>query len=253
MALIKRALKGKAALVTGATSPLGRAIALTLAQEGADIVVHYRHSARNAKILCGEIEKYGCCAYAVRADFNKEIELRRLVQHAKKLLGRLDILVNNASLYTRSTLNDLTYSDFFTTMRVNAWAPLVLCREYKKVAGHGVIVNLLDSRIAGLDRKHAGYIISKHALDMLTSMMAIAFAPDIRVNAVAPGFVLTRAADKAGYTKLSQSLPLKKYGEPEDVAQAVLFLAKSRFITGQTMYVDGGRMVREKMPQNDKC
>jgi pteridine reductase len=246
MVFKNRALQGKTALVTGATSPLGRAVALRLAQEGADIAVHYHHSARNAKILCEEIEKFGCRACAIRADFAREFSPGPLIRRAKKLSGRLDILINNASLYTRSTLNNLRYSDFFTTMRINAWAPFVLSREFKKGAGKGTVVNLLDSRIAGHDREHAGYIISKHALDMLTSMMAIAFAPGIMVNAVAPGLVLTRAGGKAEYKQLSQYLPLKKYGEPEDIAQAVLFLVKNRFITGQTVYVDGGRMARER-------
>jgi pteridine reductase len=253
MASKNQALQGKTALVTGATSSLGRAIALRLAQEGADIIVHYHRSAKKADILCGEIEKYGRCACSIRADFTKEIAPGLLVRRAKKSFGRLDILINNASTYTRSTLEDLRSADFFAAMRVNAWAPFILCREFIKVAGHGAIVNLLDSRITGYDRDHSGYILSKHALDMLTSMMAIEFAPDIRVNAVAPGLVLTRAREKTGYKELSQSLPLKQYGEPKDVAQAVLFLVTSPFITGQTIYVDGGRMVREKILQNGEC
>jgi pteridine reductase len=246
MVLKNRALTGKTALVTGATSPLGRAIALGLAQEGADIVVHYHQSAGKAKVLCGEIGKCGSRAYSIRADFANANSLDSLIRRARKCSGRLDILINNASLYTRSTLNDLRYSDFLSAIRINAWAPFVLSREFKKVAGRGAIVNLLDSRITGFDREHTGYILSKHALDMLTGMVAIAFAPDIKVNAVAPGLVLTRAEERAGYERLSQSLPLKKYGEPEDVAQAVAFFVKSRFITGQTLYVDGGRMVRER-------
>ena len=252
MASKNQALQGKTALVTGATSPLGRAIALRLAQEGADIVVQYHRSARNADILCDEIEKCGCSACPIHADFTKEIAPGSLVRRAKKKFGRLDILINNASTYTRSTLDDLSSVDFFTTMRVNTWAPFIICREFKTVTGHGVIVNLLDSRITGFDRDHSGYILSKHVLDRLTSMMAIEFAPDIRVNAVAPGLVLTRAREKTGYKELSQSLPLKQYGEPEDVAQAVLFLVTSPFITGQTIYVDGGRMVREKIVRNDE-
>jgi pteridine reductase len=240
------ALQGTTALVTGATSPLGRAIALGLAQEGADIVVHFCTSAQKARVLCGEIEKSGCSAYPVRADFSRESEYSRLIRQAKKRFGRLDILVNNASLYTRSTLNNLAYPDFITALRVNAWAPFVLCREFKMAAGRGAIVNLLDSRIVGYDREHAGYSLSKHALDIFTRMMAIEFAPGIRVNAVAPGLILTRAGEKERYNRLSRTLPLQRYGEPEDVAQAVLFLVKSPFITGQIVYVDGGRMAREK-------
>jgi len=240
------ALKGKIALVTGATSPLGRAIALGLANEGADIVAHFHTSARKAQYLCGEIEKIGCSAYPVRADFNREADYGRLIRQAGKCYGRLDILVNNASLYSRTTLDDLSSTDFFTAMRVNAWAPFVLCREFKKAAGRGAIVNLLDSRIVGSDREHAGYSVSKHALNALTRLMALEFAPRIRVNAVAPGLILTGAGEKERYDRMSRALPLQRYGEPEDIARAVLFLAKGPFITGQTLYVDGGRQAREK-------
>ncbi|MBN1130382.1 MAG: SDR family oxidoreductase [Chitinispirillaceae bacterium] len=235
------------ALVTGATSPLGRAVALSLAAQGADIVVHYRSSRPNAETLCREIRDLGRRSFAVRADFRKNNEIRALIGKALTLTNRLDILVNNAALYPRATLKNLSVPSFSDTMRVNAWAPIALGREFAKRCGRGVIVNLLDSRIVGSDPGHAGYAISKQALRAATDLMALEYAPGIRVNAVAPGLVLKKAGEKRTGARLARSLPLKRYGTPDDIARAVLFLAQSGFITGQCVFVDGGRQVRERL------
>jgi pteridine reductase len=236
---------GKIALVTGATSPLGQAIALRLAAEGANIVAHYHNSKDEAKALGRKIRDLGRTFYSLQADFAKEREAGSLIPKVIKIAGTPDILINNASIFPHSTLRSLDYSDFLNTMQINAWAPIVLSREFARRVRHGAIVNLLDSRIIGGDPEHAGYIISKQVLAAATRMMAIECAPTVRVNAVAPGLVLIHRRDRSMFKRLSRKLPLQKYADPEDVADAVAFLSKSASITGQTIFVDNGRRMRE--------
>ncbi|MBN2036535.1 MAG: SDR family oxidoreductase [Chitinispirillaceae bacterium] len=238
--------KKRIALITGAASPIGRAIALGCASQGMEVITHYHRGAAPARALAREIERQGSRAWLMRADLRNDRECMTLVRSAKKLAGRLDVLVNNASIFPQSALHDMTAKHFAAVMRLNAWAPMVLCREFVKAAKHGAIVNLLDSRIVGSDPGHAGYMLSKHALAEATRIMALEYAPGIRVNAVAPGLILTRAGHAKAYRRLSRFLPVRRYGNPVDVARAVLFLVQSEFVTGQCIFVDGGRMAREK-------
>jgi pteridine reductase len=231
----------RTALVTGATGRIGRAIALSLAAEGADVVVHYNRSRRDARTLCREIEKKGVAAWPLRADFRVTGSAEVCIMRAVRCAGRLDILVNSASLFTKSTMRTLVADDFSVNMQVNAWVPFALGRAFSRTVRRGAMVNLPDSRIAGGDCSHAGYIISKHTLAMLTHMMAREFAPAVTVNAVAPGLIM---ASHDGGTA-ARNLPLRRCAVPADVAEAVIFLLKSRCITGQVIWVDGGRHVRE--------
>jgi NAD(P)-dependent dehydrogenase (short-subunit alcohol dehydrogenase family) len=243
-------LTGKTALVTGGALRIGRAICLALAAQGADVVVHYRTSKHEAETLCYELRQLGVKSWPVTSDFNKAGSAELLVGKACKLAGKLDIVINNASEYQSDTLSTVAWPGFSAAMQVNAWSPFVIGREFaKQCVGGGDIINLLDSRITGGgDPTHAAYLVSKHALAALTSMMALEFAPAIKVNAVAPGLVLPPPGlSAAALKKLSMKLPLKRHGGPHDVAQAVLFLLQSTFITGQVIYVDGGRNTRESM------
>lgn len=242
-------LKGKTAVVTGATGLIGRAIALMLADEGADVVLQFRRSRRKALALCREIGGRGKSSWPLRADFAGAGAADLFMERAVHCSGRLDMLVNSASLFTGSSPRKLAASDLLANLRVNAWAPLALCHSFRSRTGRGAIVNLLDSRIAGGDPAHAGYIRSKHVLAEVTSMMAKEFAPGISVNAVAPGLILPRQEDCAR----GRRLPLRRSGTPGDVAEAVVFLLRSRFITGQTIWVDGGRHIREARKGSPYC
>ena len=233
------------ALITGAASPIGRAIAHMLAREGINIVAHFNHSKIKTAKFCRELEKCGIKAWPIQADFRKAGEAESLVKRAEKLAGPIGILVNNASLFTRSRIDDVTFRDLSGNMLVNAWAPLVLGRALHKPGRRECVVNILDSRITGGDREYAGYIISKTALESMTRMMALEFAPDMRVNGVAPGLVLTKPSENLKYRALAASLPLERYCSPRDVAEAVLFLIKSDVITGQIVFVDSGRHIRK--------
>jgi NAD(P)-dependent dehydrogenase (short-subunit alcohol dehydrogenase family) len=230
------------ALVTGATRRLGRSIALALAAEGANIVVHYRRSPSDAEELCARIAAVGARAWSLRADFDDLSDTATLVERAIRIAGRLDVLVNNASVFGPSTLADMRFEGFVDSMRVNAWAPFVLARDFARRAKKGAIVNLLDTRLSGYDLSHAAYILAKHTLALLTRMAALEWAPEVRVNGVAPGPMLPPPGGDEHYLDaLAAKLPLRRHGEPGDIADAVLFLIRSEFITGEIVYVDGGQ------------
>ena len=243
-------LAGRTALITGATGRLGRAIALSLAARGATIILHYHRSREKAEALAQELHNGPAEARLLEADFRAPGSGEALLESALKLSGTFDILVNNASLFTGSTCATVTQEDFFDNLRVNAWAPFVIGRAFSRITEKGIIINILDSRIAGYDLHHAGYIVSKHALAELTRMMAMAFAPGITVNAVAPGLVPPEEGSiEAGATVPSPArIPLQCFARPGDVADAVCYLAASEAISGQTIFVDGGRHMREHRP-----
>ncbi len=243
-------LKGRVALVTGAAKRIGRSIALGLACAGVDVIIHYNSSGAEAEAVKSELLSFGVNAEVLQADFSVDGEAERLIEAAFKLDNRLDLLVNSASIFPANTLGDITLSDLNTNMLVNAWAPFALSRSFAARVESGGIVNLLDSRITDFDYSHAAYHLSKHQLALLTRFSAMEFAPSVAVNGVAPGLVLPPVgydgSAGSGYMeRAAEGLPLKKHGAPEDVSEAVLFLLSSSFITGQIIYVDGGRHVRE--------
>ena len=244
--MVKNSLKGKTAFITGAAKRIGRATALALADEGVNIIIHYRNSEDEAKELIGEIRERDVKSWTVNADFEKPDEYETLIQRAVEIAGPIDILVNNASMFPADKLEDITFESFVTNVEVNAWAPFVLSRSFAQQMGRGKIINLVDSRTTGYDWTHVGYILSKHVLSVFTRMTALAYAPDIAVNAVAPGLILPpQGKDMSYIERLKDTVPLKKHGEPEDIADAIVFLAKSDFITGEVIFVDGGRHLKE--------
>ena len=240
-------LQGKTALVTGAGRRLGRAIALGLARAGADVVIHYRSSADEAERVAEQARALGADAWTIRADLGDAGDAAELIGRAVETAGPLHVLINNASIFEPSTLEDVTFDRLIDNMKVNAWAPLELSRRFAAQnieSGH--IVNLLDTRLVGDDPGHVAYIVSKHALAGLTRMSALQFAPRIAVNAVAPGLVLPPPGEDEAYlARLAGSLPLQRHGGAEDVVDAVLYLVTTRFVTGQVIFVDGGRHLRE--------
>ena len=239
-------LAGKTALITGAAKRIGRETALSLAGEGANVIVHYRGSVHEAADLCREIRAKGVESWIIQADFEKPAEYETLIQRALDEAGRLDILVNNASIFPPDKLDDITWESLLTNIQVNAWVPFVLARDFKRLVGRGMIINMLDSRIKDADWNHVAYILSKHVLAALTKMMALDYAPDIRVNAVAPGLILPPPGKDESYIDaLKDTVPLRKHGDPQDVADAIVYLAKSDFLTGEVIFVDGGRHLRE--------
>jgi hypothetical protein len=158
-----------------------------------------------------------------------------------QVAGPIDILVNSASVFPRNTLADVTWQDVAENMQVNAMAPLLLSRAFAAQGRSGAIVNLLDTRVVHYDRIHAAYHLSKRTLLTLTRMMALEFAPTVRVNAVAPGLILPPAGEDEAYVqKMVGGIPLQRIGKVEDVTEAILYLLRSEFVTGQVIFVDGG-------------
>jgi NAD(P)-dependent dehydrogenase (short-subunit alcohol dehydrogenase family) len=239
-------LKGQTALVTGGAKRIGRETALTLADRGINIIVHFNRSDSEARQLAEELEQKGVKAWTIQADFRQPGEYQTLIERAQKITGSLDILVNNASIFPVDTLAELSWSSLSVNMEVNAWVPFVLSRAFAQRTGRGKIINLHDSRLKGYDWTHVGYILSKHVLAAMTAMMALELAPHIAVNAVAPGLILPPPGKDASYIeRLIQTVPLQRHGGPQDIADAIAFLVQSDFITGNVIYVDGGRHLHE--------
>jgi pteridine reductase len=245
----ERRLEGKNALVTGAARRIGRAISLALAREGANVALHYSSSEREIGELAAEIEALGVKAVTLRADLSDPAELASLLERAREALGTIEILVNNASIFPSDNLETVELEELERNLEINAWAPLVLTRAFAAQSERGHVVNLLDSRVSGFDRTHVSYILSKHVLAALTRMCALELAPGIAVNGIAPGLILPPAGKDEEYVdRLAQTVPLKRRGAPEDIAAAAVYLVTSDFVTGETIYVDGGRHLEENAP-----
>jgi len=243
-------LSGQTALVTGAGVRLGRATALALAAEGVNIIAHYNSSGAGAAETAERAHAAGVEAWTVRADLDDEKAVHTLFERAVTAAGACHILINNASIFPESRLVDFSQDDLDANVRINAMAPLVVARHFAAQfessgalpGGEGAVVNFLDTRITEYDRNHVAYHLSKRMLHSLTRMMAIEFAPAVRVNAVAPGLILPPPDKDGAYLdKLARSIPLKRRGGPEDVTDAVLYLVRSPFVTGQVLFVDGGQ------------
>lgn len=242
-------IAGKTALITGGARRVGRAIAIALANAGVNVVINYNRSASEAEELVELIKKMGPKAWAIQADLSVQTGLEGLIDKTIQTAESLDILINNASIFPESTFSTLTLDDIITSIRNDAWPPFELGRRFASVKEKGHIVNLLDSRIVGYDWKHVGYHAAKHMLELFTRMMAIQLAPNFAVNAIAPGLILPPEGKDESYLEaLKNELPLKRIGSPEQVADAVLYLVSSEFITGQVIFVDGGRHLNGTNP-----
>ncbi len=246
--IIPGKLRGKTALITGAGKRIGRALAVALAEEGVQIVAHDRKALEEeTNRTCSEVKDCGARSWKVLADMEKPEEYEGLISRAFLEAGTLDILINNASMFTPGNLRDLSFADLMKQIQVNAWAPFVLSREFARRVPHGKIVNILDTRIAGYEGTHAAYLLSKKMLATLTKMCALEFGPGVTVNAVAPGAILPPSGKGPEYLEeLARGLPLKRHGGPQDVLDAVIYLLGGDFVTGQVLFVDGGKHLLEE-------
>ncbi len=240
-------LQGRIALVTGAARRIGRGVAVALAQAGADVVAHYRGSGGEAEATASLIRQAGRHAWCVQADLADEGQAGTLLARAAQAAAApVDILVNNASTFTADTVMDFTPQSLLASVQVHAMAPLVLARAFAaQQIPAGDVVNFLDSRMEDYDRHHASYHLGKRMLWTITRMLAMELAPTIKVNAVAPGLILPpEGKDEQYLADLAHTNPLNRVGSVEELASAVRLLVESDFITGQVIYVDGGRHIR---------
>jgi pteridine reductase len=242
-------LEGRWALVTGAAKRIGAVIARTLHAAGANVAIHYYSSAEAAEALVGELESARPrSAFAVSADVRDVRELERMGRAVLERTKRLDILVNNASNFYPTRIGTITEEQWDDLVGSNLKAPLFLTQAVLPAlrASHGVIVNIVDVHAQRPLRDHPVYGAAKAGLAMLTRSLAKDLGPDIRVNGVSPGAILWPDVGmseelRAGIVKQTA---LKRTGEPEDIAAAVLFLVRDApYVTGQILAVDGGRSV----------
>ena len=236
-------LLGKSALVTGGAKRIGRAIALALARAGADVTLTFRLSAPEAVQTTQEILTVGRRAQAVECDVRSEPSVRKAVEAAVSFHERLDILVNNAAVFETVSLDRMSLEQWDAVFETNARGPFLMAREALAHlrSSRGRIVNI--GSLGGIHAwaGHAHYCASKAALHMLTQAMAKAFAPEVSVNCVAPGWIELDDIPSEEAARFSARAPMRRNGTADEVAQAVLFfVAGTEFITGQILTVDGG-------------
>lgn len=236
-------LAGKAALITGGSRRIGRAIALELARAGADLTITFRSSADDAVETVDAIEQLGQRGFAVECNVRSEQSVRAAIAATMAEHKRLDVLVNNAGMFETAPLDQITLEQWDAVFETNARGPFLISREALPHlrAARGRIIHL--GSLGGLRpwASHAHYCSSKAALHMLTQAQAKAFAPDVAVNCVAPGFIAIDEQDEQDAKHFAAKTPMQRNGTAEDVAQAVLFFATAtHFITGQILTVDGG-------------
>jgi len=242
--MAESALAGKVALVTGAAKRIGRSVALRLGSEGADVIVNYRSSRMEADEAVAQISATGRRAVAIQADVAKRADVAAMFAAIEREFGRLDILVNNAGMFFPGKFDDLTEEQWDTILDSNLKSQF-LCSQTAapmlRRSGQGRIINFasLGGLLAWPAYTH--YCVSKAGVIMLTRCLARALAPEITVNAVAPGTISFPGDAPEIAEDFIRRTPLRRTGGPEDIDDAVIFLAQSPFITGQVIIVDGGR------------
>jgi pteridine reductase len=242
-------LSGKTVLITGGARRVGAAIARRLHGAGANLVVHYRNSAKDATELAGQMNSERAKSAAVfQADLLDTARLPELVEFAVRSFGALDVLVNNASTFYATKIGEVTPAAWDDLMGSNLKAPLFLSQAaappLKK--SHGLILNIVDIHALRPLRNYTVYCAAKAGLHMLTRSLAKELGPEVRVNGISPGPVLwpEKESDPAAREKIIQRTILQKMGTPEDIARTALFFAAhAPFVTGQILAVDGGRSV----------
>ena len=241
----RRTRAAGAALVTGAARRIGREIALALARDGWDIAVHYATSRDDAIETVRQVEELGRRAVAVNRDLAVEAGVRSLLAECSHELGAVTCIVNNASLFEYDSATTFDVEIFTRSARTNVAAPVLLAQSLHAALGdddRGVVINLLDQKLWNPNPDFLSYTLSKAALREATVLLAQALAPRIRVVGIAPGITLPSGTQtEAGFAAAHSGTPLGKSSEPEDIANAVVFVARSPAITGTTLLVDGGQ------------
>jgi len=238
-------IEGKVAVVTGAAKRVGRSIALALAERGAELVIHYHTSDREAQEVLALIKKEGSKPVAVRGDVSVAADVDRIVEAALQAFGRIEMLVNSAAIFYRTPFERLTEADWDRFLGVNLKGPFLLSRKVGEIMlrqGQGKIINLADIAWEKVWAEYIPYAVSKAGLVALTRGLARALAPVVQVNAVAPGAVLLpEGTDPEERERVIRRVPLNRLGSPEDIARAVVYLIENDFITGEVLTVDGGQ------------
>ena len=232
----------KIAIVTGAARRLGRACAIRLAEMGFDIAVVFNNSESEAATLANEMRTMGRRSLLLKRDLRDALACESIVRECAAELGVPSVLVNNASIFERAPLLDTSTEKFDANFAIHVRAPFILTREFAKIAETGIVVNMLDTRVARRSTSYFAYLLSKKTLFEMTQLAAAELAPKIRVNAIAPGFILPSEGStiSGDSLRLVDKIPMQTKGDPADIADALRFLVESDFVTGETIFVDGG-------------
>ncbi len=234
-------LSGRTAVVTGAAVRLGRAIALGLAARGADITLHYHSSETEAQRTAEEIRHLGRRCLPVSADLQNPASPAKILEAVGAFFGKADILINSAAIFEPGTLAQTTPELWEKTIAVNLRAPFFLCQAFAAQTVSGDIINLADAAADRSSENYIAYSLAKNALVALTQTLAKSLAPDIRVNAVAPGAILPPPGRGDDYLdRLAAHIPLGERGSPEDIVGGVLYLLTAPYVTGEVLHISGG-------------
>jgi len=243
----------RAALVTGAARRIGRALALDLAAQGFDVAVHYRQSREEAQAVVAAIEAQGRRAVALAADLADEAQTARLLGVAAGALGPITLLVNNAAIFGYDRPETADAASWQRHMAINLRAPLVLTQALLAglpADGTADVVNLIDERVLNLSPHYTSYTVAKAGLWALTRHLALALAPRVRVNAIAPGPVLPHAAmSEEEFAALCRATPLGRGPGVEEICRALRLILEAPSMTGQMITLDGGRHLGRQAPQ----
>ncbi len=241
-------LNGKVALVTGGAKRLGQAIALKLAGAGANIALHYHTSVQEATATADEIRRLGVEVVPIQGDLSDVAQAERVVDQAAAAWGRLDILINNAAVFYRTPMGTVTEEQWNALINTNLRGPFFCAQraaEAMRKTGGGVIINFTDTGVYITWAGYVPYLISKAGIEQMTYSLAKALAPEVRVNAIAPGPALLEeghTAEERG--RFIRGTLLKRLGGAEVIAEAVLYLVQADFVTGVVIPVDGGQRWR---------
>lgn len=230
------------ALVTGAAHRLGKAFVLTLARNGYAILLHYRNASEQANETAAQVRTLGMAVFLSQADLTDPANISSLFAQVDTIPHPLKVLVNSAAIMAAGDPRTMTITDWDTTLSLNLRAPFLLAREAAaRMQQGGLIVNVTDVGARKSWSRFPAYSTSKAGLEALTSILARAFAPSIRVNAIAPGLVLqSDLIPNEEWKRLVERLPLKRPATVEEIASGLEFLLKNEYVTGQTLVIDGG-------------
>lgn len=230
------------AIITGGSKRIGESIALTLAELGYDIALHYNRSKKDALGTQSAIRESGVKCEIFRADLSDPSQVSGLFRNIKKKMPKIKILVNNASIFNKKSFLEVKEKDFDREFNINFKSPFFLSQQFAKNVPEGMIINLLDARVSKVHTAHFVYNLSKYSLMQLTLMLAKELGPKIRVNAICPGPILPAPGENINQLKrVASKTPLKKIGGTGYISSGLKYLVENKFITGEMLFIDGGQ------------
>ena len=234
----------KVALITGSAKRIGRAMAHHLASKGWSLALHYNHSEKDAEHLLDELEKdYPKQNFILfQSDLHNLFAVEELTDVVINTFGRLDMLINNAAVFEGASVKETHFDLLEKVMMINYRAPFLLMRDFARSVEKGLIINIVDTRITTNEWNYAAYTISKKALWELTKMAALELAPNIRVNAIAPGAILPPENKAESYLlKLAKKTPMQQPGGFEPICSSLQYIIENEHLVGQILFCDGGQ------------